>query len=135
MRPQGTAALQVRNDYRSFDQEMEGVRSLGVAQGVGSFVWPGQGMRLMLDHYWFRGCKGNWRPLLTEAPKTWRGGACACLASSNAPRGYPKIRRRRKRIKAQGGVRPLPGRCRRTLGTKYECRPLYQSGRCQPVFA
>jgi hypothetical protein len=26
MRPQGTAALQVRNDYRSFDQELEGDR-------------------------------------------------------------------------------------------------------------
>ena len=48
----------VRNDYWNFDQDLEGVRSLGAVLDDASFVLPRRGMRLMLDLNQFRGCKG-----------------------------------------------------------------------------
>ena len=39
-RLQGTAALQVRNEHWSLDQDLEGVRSLGAVLDDGSFVLP-----------------------------------------------------------------------------------------------
>ena len=48
----------VRNDYWNFDQDLEGVRSLGAVLDDASFVLPQRGMRVMLDLYQFRGCKG-----------------------------------------------------------------------------
>jgi hypothetical protein len=56
----GTAALQVRNDHRSFDRDLEGVRSLGAALGGVSFVWSGQGMcRLLGAGHEMEGWKGG----------------------------------------------------------------------------
>src|SRR5262249_20700519 len=57
-RLRGTAALQVRNDHWSLDQDLEGVRPLGAVLGDRSFVWSQQGMRPTLGHYWVRGCEG-----------------------------------------------------------------------------
>ena len=48
----------VRNDYWNFDQDLEGVRSLGAVLDDASFVLSLQGMRLMLDLNQFRGCEG-----------------------------------------------------------------------------
>jgi len=46
---------------------LEGVRSLGAVLDDASFVLPQQGMRVMLDLYWFRGCEGP------QPSKAWNG--------------------------------------------------------------
>ena len=75
-RLQGTAALQIRNEHWSLDQDLEGVRSLGAVLDDGSFVLPQKAMRPMLGLYWFGGCKGL-QPSRSETSigaliKTWR---------------------------------------------------------------
>jgi len=50
------------NDYWSFDQDLEGVRSVRAALDDGDFVCPGEGrcptLRVALSCVEFRGCKG-----------------------------------------------------------------------------
>jgi hypothetical protein len=87
--------------------------------------------------HWHQGSIAKFKIMCRDGKGFWHGvrwdgkTACACLASSNAPRMI------RKYAEGVRGLKPRveSGRCRRTLGTKYECRPLYQSSRCQPVFA
>jgi hypothetical protein len=49
----------VRNDYWSFDQDLEGVRSLGAVLDDEDFVCPGEGRcPTVRGSVGFRGCKG-----------------------------------------------------------------------------
>ena len=76
----------IRNDHWSFDQDLEGARSLGAVLVAASFVLPQPDMRPMLGLYWLRGCKG-----LQPSKVTLRASLAAILFREGRPPCRPNF--------------------------------------------
>ena len=83
---EGPQPSKVRKDHWSFDQDLEGVRSLGAVLVDASFVLPQQGMGPMLGLYWFPRLQGT---AALQVNVVFQGGMASAFAKASADTSVP----------------------------------------------